>query len=77
MYKEVNVGKYGTVRLPDTFLPAVIETNKRDNKALTDKEMKKVRVYFGANMDMVVCVANNKELSKDNQERIRILTDVR
>lgn len=68
MQKTVNVGKYGTVKLPDTFSPAVLETNKGG---------KEVNVFFGANMDVVVCIAKNKKLSGDNQERIRILVDVR
>jgi len=68
MIKTVNVDKYSSVRLTDTFQCAVIEVNKGTRA---------VDIYFGSNMDIVVCVAKGKQLSKDNLERIRILTDVR
>lgn len=68
MIKTANIGSYCTVRLPDTFLPAIVDTNKGTNK---------VNIYFGANMDIVVVTAKEKQLSKDDIERIRILTEVK
>lgn len=68
MIKSTKLGKYCTVRLPDTFLPSTLDTNKGDNK---------VNIHFGGNMDIVVVTARDKQLSKDDQERIRILTEVR
>ena len=68
MIKTVNVDKYSSIRCPDTFQYAVIEVNKG---------ARTVDIHFGSNMDIVVCVAKGKQLSKDNLERIRILTDVR
>lgn len=67
MIKIVNVNKYGLVKLPDTFRPSVLDANK-DNTST-------VHVHFGANMDVVVVVAKNKQLSGDNKERIKILTE--
>ena len=68
MIKTVNVGRYSTVRLPDTFELAVIETNKGSRE---------VKIHFGSNLDIVVCVAKDRKLSRENVERIRILTDVK
>jgi hypothetical protein len=67
MVKVVNVNKYGMVKLTDTFMPAVLESNKDNTRT--------VNVHFGTNMDIAVVVAKGRQLSKDNQERIRILTN--
>ena len=72
MIKQGKVNKYNEVRVPDTFAPTVMDTNKG-----TDKTAREVNIYFGGNMDILVICAKNKQLSKDNLERIRILTDVR
>ena len=55
------------VTVPDLFKPILEQHYKSD----------KVDVHIGANMDIVVICATDKQLSKDNQERIRILTEVR
>ena len=72
MIRKSKVNLYNEVKVVDTFLPAVMEVNKGD-----DKQSREVNIYFGANMDTLVITARNKQLSKDNLERIRILTDVR
>lgn len=65
MIKIVRISKYDEVKLPDTFQPAMLETNKGINE---------VAVHFGTNMDIIVCVAKLKKLSDDDLTRIRILT---
>jgi len=72
MIKTVRLAKYNTIKLLDTFLPSVIDTNKGN-----DKQAREVNIHFGANMDILVIYARGKVLTKDNLERIRILTDVR
>ena len=69
MQLTVNIRAYDTIKLPDTFQPSVIETNK----ALSEKERKNVNVYFGERMSIVVCVARNQKLSDDDRRRISIL----
>lgn len=66
MIKSVKINKYSLVRMPDTFRPSVEQINKGSTE---------VDIHFGSNMDIVVVVAKHKELSRDNQERIRILTE--
>lgn len=66
MIKTVNINKYDLVRLPDTVRPSVMEANK-NGEATVD-------IHFGSNMDIVVVVAKNRQLSNDDQERIRIIT---
>ena len=69
MVKVSKVNKYGEVKTVDTLLPTVCDIN--------DDKSNKVNVYFGANLHIVVITAKDAKLSKDNLERIRILTDVR
>lgn len=70
MIKKIKVkttNKYSIrVTPPDTF-SAFLEQNK----------VQSIDVHFGSNYDVVVIVPSDKELSKDNKERIRILTEVR
>ncbi len=66
MILVAGVNKYGLVKLPNTFRPSILDTNK-DNEA-------KVNIHFGSNMDIVVIVARNKQLSRDDSDRIRYLT---
>lgn len=68
MIKTANVTRYNQIRLVDTFRPVI--TTQNNGKPAAD-------IYFGSNMDVLVIVAHNKKLSRDNMERIRILTDVR
>lgn len=68
MIKTSKVNKYSEVRVIDTFRPAVENTNRGSSE---------VNVHFGTNMDILVITAKNKDISKDNLERIRILTDAR
>ena len=65
MIKTTNITKHDLVSMPDTLRPSVMEVNK-SNKATVD-------VYFGRDMDIVVVVAKEKQLSNDNQRRIKIL----
>jgi hypothetical protein len=68
MIRPSRVNKISEVKVVDTFRPTVMHINGGSNE---------VDVHFGANMDILVIVAKGKQLSKDNIERIRILTDVR
>jgi hypothetical protein len=68
MIKTVNVTKFSEVRVVDTFRPAVMNANGGTPE---------VDIHFGSNMDILVIVASKKQLSRDNQERIRILTDIK
>lgn len=68
MIKKAKVSQRDLVRLPDTFRPTIQQLNNGDAA---------VDIHFGSNLDVLVLVAHNKQLSKDNQERIRILTEVR
>lgn len=79
MFRTVNVGKYSTVKLPDTFEPAVIETNTKANKGkdTSEKELRAVNVHFGRNMEVVVCVAKSKKLEGIDLERIELLVGAR
>ena len=69
MIKQSKINAYNEVRLVDTFKPVVMSTNEDGSP--------KVNIHFGQNMDILVITAKDKQLSKDNQERIRILTDQR
>jgi hypothetical protein len=64
--KTVKLNKYNEARLPDTFKPAVEETNK--GSAI-------VNIHYGKNMDIIILVAKEKQLSKDNLSRIKILVE--
>jgi len=77
MFRTVNVGKYSTVKLPDTFEPAVMETNHKANKSTPESELRKVHVYFGKNMDVAVCIAANHKLEGMDLERIELLVGAR
>jgi len=70
----VRVGEYDTIRTPDTFKAAVEETNE-NAKEVEGKDCRSVTVYFGHNMDIVVCVATGKKLDDDTKTRIRKLLD--
>jgi hypothetical protein len=72
MFRAVKVGKYSTVKLPDTFEPAVMETNG-SSKDINENELRAVDVHFGVNMDIAVCVAKGKKLTDNDKERIRLL----
>jgi len=63
--KTTNITKHDLISVPDTFRPSVLEVNK-SSKAT-------VNVYFGRDMDIIVVVAKEKQLSNDNQRRIKIL----
>jgi len=63
--KTTNITKHDLISVPDTFRPSVLEVNKT-GKATVD-------VYFGRDMDIIVVVAKEKQLSNDNQRRIKIL----
>jgi hypothetical protein len=54
------------VKPPDTFT-SFVEQNA----------VQSLDIHFGSNYDIIVIVPSNKQLSKDNQERIRILTEVK
>lgn len=66
MIKISRIRARGCIQLPDTFL-AFTKVIKGDE----------VETHFGSNFHVIVIVAKGSVLSKDNQERIRILTDVR
>ena len=68
MIKTAKLGKYSTVRLVDTFSPTVVLTNGGTTE---------VDIHFGTVMDVLVITAHKKQLSKDNLERIRQLTEVK
>ncbi|MDD3460987.1 MAG: hypothetical protein PHW28_06810 [Mesotoga sp.] len=69
MIKTSKVNAYGEVKTVDTLLPAV--------QAVNADKSSKVNVHFGSNMYIIVVVAKDAQLSKDNLERIRILTEVK
>lgn len=64
MIKISKIGGKGVVKLPDTMIAMLGVSSKVD-------------VHFGGNFDVVVIVPHDKELSRDNKERIRILTEVK
>lgn len=65
---KVKTGNKYSIRItpPDTF-SAFLEQNN----------VPSIDVHFGSNYDVIVVVPSDKELSKDNKERIRILTEVK
>lgn len=58
MIKESKVTKYGEVKLPDTFLPTIMEINENNAK--------KVNVYFGKRMDILVVTGKDSKLSDED-----------
>jgi hypothetical protein len=54
------------IKPPDTFI-SFVEQNA----------VQTLDIHFGANYDVLIIVPSGKQLSKDNQERIRILTEVK
>jgi hypothetical protein len=68
MIKTVRVTKYNEIRVIDTFKPTIEKLNGGTPEA---------DIHFGSNMDILIIVGHNKKISKDNLERIRILTDVK
>lgn len=67
MIVKSKVTKKNLVHVPDLFRPFIEQHYNSDN----------VDVHIGANMDILIICANSKELSKDNKERIRILTEIK
>jgi hypothetical protein len=80
MIKVVKLQPYYTgIRVPDSFFAAVQETNQ---KAMQQKEgeirnINEVLIYFGKNMDIIVCTAKGKRLSNIDLERIELLVGIR
>ena len=68
MIKTTKISKYNEVRLVDTFKPSVEATNNGTPM---------VNIHFGTNMDILIITAKDKQIGKDNMERIRILIDQR
>lgn len=67
IYKSKLTAKYAQVKFPDIISQLWAEK-------FETKEHIEVNIHFGENYDTFVVVPANKELSKDNLERIRILT---
>ena len=66
MIKKIMISKLDMIRVPDTFRPSVISTNKTDSKP-------EANIYFGRDMDVIIITARDKALNSDNQRRINIL----
>jgi hypothetical protein len=69
MHKTVKVNKLNMVKLPDTFRPTVLDTNKNGDAT--------VDIHFGSNMDILVITAKNKQLSGDDTSRIKIIVGIK
>jgi len=63
MKKPSRITEGGKVQMPETFIYTI------GTGQLVD-------VYFGKNFDIAVVTAKDKNLSNDNKERIRQLTEV-
>lgn len=68
MIKVVKMGRRGITKMPDTFAAFIAQSGSGNQL---------VDLHFGSNFDVVVVTMHSKVLSRDNQERIRILTDVK
>lgn len=55
------------VSVPDLIKPTIEAQFKNSN----------IHIHVGANLDTIIIVPADKPLSKENQERIRILTDTK
>lgn len=66
MIKKSKIGIRNLVRVPDTFNDIMKQLGTQD-----------IDVHYGSNFDVLVIVPSNKDLSRDNKERIRILTEVK
>lgn len=66
MIKKSKIGIRNLIRVPDTFNDVMAQLGTQD-----------VDVHYGNNFDVLVIVPSGKDLSRDNKERIRILTEVK